>query len=137
MTTRCRPELSFHHVGIAVHSMQKALHTYSDIMGFKVVEGPTQVPVQNVVICFVQAPPGVLLELIEGLSDTSPVKGFLEKNNPGPYHLCYRTPDLSEAIAYFREQKCIVLRRFTHEGMGLHRFAFLYSPDHQLFELCE
>jgi catechol 2,3-dioxygenase-like lactoylglutathione lyase family enzyme len=105
-------EMTFHHVGIAVQDLEKALEIYTGIFGFRRVIPPLEVPPQRVKVCFLEAPPDMKIELVEPLNDKSP-------------------------IAYLKTEGCVLFRRFEMPAYGLRRFAFLLTPDKQLFELCE
>lgn len=131
------PSMRFHHVGVAVEDIGRALETYLGVFGFRRVTDTIEVAGQGVRVCFVEAPPGVLIELVEGIGDASPVRGVLRRAGPGPYHLCYRVDDLDQALRALRKRKCRSIRRFELTGDRTERFAFLSSPDGQLFELCQ
>lgn len=136
-SVRARDELTFHHVGVAVRSIEEARRYYSEALGFRPVSGVIPVEGESVRVCFLEIGEGVLVELIEGVGENSPVAGLLRRNGPGPYHLCYRTPDLEAAIARLRARGFRPLRSFEQRSGGLRRFAFLATPDGQLVELCE
>lgn len=126
--------LSFHHVGVAVKSLEAALDYYTTLFGLRQVGDPVEVPGENVRVCFIEAAPGVLIELVEGLGARSPVADIVARTGAGPYHICYRVADLDTAIRKLRDHGCFRLKRFERpQG----RFAFLLTPDRQLFELCE
>lgn len=129
--------LTFHHIGVAVRSIETTLDYYTDLFGFRPLAEPLEVPAENVRVCFVEAEPGVRIELVEGLHENSPVSGVLDRSGAGPYHLCYQVEDLDGAIRRLRSHRCRLLDRFEHPVHGLRRFAFLAAPDGQLFELCE
>ncbi len=129
--------MTFHHVGVAVKSIAKALDYYLGVFGFRQVSEPIEVPSENVWVCFVEADPGVLIELVEGIGEESPVKNIVSQFGAGPYHLCYQVPDLDLALRRLRARRCRPIRRFELSVHGLRRFAFLLTPDRQLFELCE
>jgi len=127
--------MRFHHVGVAVTSIERALGYYTGLFGFHQRTAPIEVPAESVRVCFVEAPPGVLIELIEGIGESSPVKSIAEKVGGGTYHICYEVDDIDQAITTLRRSRCFPFRRFEMPGHG--RFAFLLTPDRQLFELCE
>jgi methylmalonyl-CoA epimerase len=129
--------MTFHHVGVAVKSIDRALDCYENVFGFERVAGPMEVPPEQVRVCFVRAPGGPLIELVEGLGEESPVNGVLERAGAGAYHICYQVDDLDEAIRALKREGCFPFRRFQVERSGRNRFAFLLTPDRQLFELCE
>ncbi|MCP5117498.1 MAG: methylmalonyl-CoA epimerase [bacterium] len=154
-------EMSFHHVGVAVKSIDAALEYYTGLFGLRQVSEPLEVPGEHVRVCFLEAPhlstsgalphlslsgtlppsggtaPGVLIELVEGIGEKSPVADIVSRTGAGPYHLCYRVDDLDAAIRRLRAGGCLRLKRFERPGPGPGRFAFLLTPDRQLFELCE
>jgi len=129
--------MRFHHVGVAVPSIEKALDYYIGVFGFEQVAPPVDVPMEHVRVCFVRADPGVMIELVEGVGDESPVKALLERTGAGTYHICYQVDDIDAAIRILRRNKCLPFKRFEMPTHGLRRFAFLLTPDRQLFELCE
>ncbi len=139
-TSSSKPlDMAFHHVGVAVKSIDAALEYYTGLFGLRQVAEPLEVPGEKVRVCFVEAAPGVLIELVEGLGEDSPVADIVARTGAGPYHLCYRVADLDSAIRELRDGGCLRLKRFERDdgGGGPRRFAFLLTPDRQLFELCE
>ncbi len=133
--------MSFHHLGVAVKSIDAALAYYTGPFGMRQISEPLEVPGERVKVCFVEAPPGVLIELGEGLGEESPVADIVARTGAGPYHICYRVDDLDAALGDLRAQGCYRLKRFERSadsnGGGPRRFAFMLTPDRQLFELCE
>jgi len=133
--------MELHHVGVAVKSLETALGYYTDLFGLRRASEPVEVPGEGVRVCFLEARPGMLIELVEGLGEASPVADIVARTGAGPYHLCYRVRDLDTAIEKLRAGGCYRLKRFQRpaaaEDRGPRRFAFLLTPDRQLFELCE
>jgi len=129
--------MTFHHLGVAVPSIDSALAVYRDLFGFRQVGEPIDVECESVRVCLVEAPPGVLIELVEGVGDPSPIDEILARSGAGPYHVCYRVDDLDTTIRALRRAGCLPFKRFEKAAHGMRRFAFLLSPDRQLFELCE
>lgn len=128
--------LSFHHVGVAVRDLEEALQTYSGVFGFEPVSDPIDVEHEHVRVCFVRAG-DVLIELVEGIDEHSPVRQLLERTGAGTYHICYQVDDLDRAVRELRARRCFPFKRFEVPGQTPGRFAFLLTPDRQLFELCE
>lgn len=129
--------LKFHHVGVAVRSIEDALSYYRDVFGFEQISEPIEVEPESVRVCFIRTEPGVLIELVEGVGDASPVREILDRFTAGTYHICYQVDDLDHAISRLKEHRCRPFRRFEVDAPGPSRFAFLLTPDRQLFELCE
>jgi methylmalonyl-CoA/ethylmalonyl-CoA epimerase len=120
-----------------VRNIEKALAFYTGVLGLRRLTEPIPVPSQKVKVCFLELAPGALLELVQGFESSSPVEQLLEKTGGGPYHLCFQVPDLDAAIVTLRGKGCFRLNRFELPAHGMRRFAFLLTPDKQLFELCE
>lgn len=129
--------MEFHHVGVAVRSIARALDDYVGLFGYRKISTTLEVPSEHVRVCFLEAPSGERIELVEGLDETSPVAGVLDRTGGGPYHLCYSVPDLDAAVDWLRGRRCRLVKRFEQPAFGHRRFAFLLTPDRQLFELCE
>ena len=129
--------LSFHHVGCAVKSIDAALHYYTGIMGFERVSETVEVSSQQVRVCFVKLGEGILLELVEGMGEGSPVERRIESSGGGPYHICYEACDLDTTIQRLREKGFHRLKRFEMSVGERRLFAFMLTPDRQLLELCE
>jgi len=127
--------MRFHHVGVAVKSIDAALDYYLGAFGFRKVSEPVDVTPEHVRVCFIEVDPGVRIELVEGVGESSPVASLLERTGAGTYHICYQVDDLDVAIRHLRANRCLPFKRFEMPEHG--RFAFLLTPDRQLFELCE
>lgn len=91
------------HIGVATPSIADSVVYYREVMGAVEVSEPFDMPEQGVKVCFVDTPNGgTQIELIEPLSEASPIHGFLAKNPAGgQHHLCYEVPDIAEARAWF------------------------------------
>jgi methylmalonyl-CoA/ethylmalonyl-CoA epimerase len=76
---------------------------YREVMGAVQIAEPFDMPEQGVKVCFVDTPAGgTQIELIEPLSDASPIWAFLAKNPlGGQHHVCFEVPDIEEARAWF------------------------------------
>ena len=95
------------HIGVATPSIADSVAYYREVMGAVQITEPFDMPEQGVKVCFVDTPgqdggAGTQIELIEPLSDTSPIASFLEKNPlGGQHHVCFEAPDIDEARAWF------------------------------------
>jgi len=100
---------SFHHVGIAVRDLPKAIPIYKALFGYELTSGPFHDPIQNVSVCFLSRGEGdTVLELVAPLGPNSPIDGTLKKGG-GPYHLCYQVPDISAAINFLTAQDALLI----------------------------
>lgn len=130
------PELIFHHIGIACHSIERTCPFY-------VAQGYTAAPVvddpvQLVRVCFLDKASAPRLELLEPLDDRSPVARTLSTAGVTPYHLCYEVADIEAAIVMLRHQRFLLVSGPVEApAIDSRRVAFLFKKDTGLIELVE
>ena len=122
------------HIGVATPSIANSIAFYRDVMGATTIHEPFDLPEQGVKVCFVDTPTdsgmnGTQIELIEPLSEASPIHGFLDKNPlGGQHHVCYEVPEIHEAKAWFESQGKRVLGEPRIGAHGTPIF-FLHPKD--------
>jgi methylmalonyl-CoA epimerase len=94
--------LAVHHVGIAVQSIDEAMHFYGDKLGLSIVD-TVELPDRQLRVAFVKAA-NVLVELLEPTDPDTPVARFLERRGPGLHHLCFGTPDIREHLRDLKDK---------------------------------
>ena len=94
--------LAVHHVGIAVPSIDEAMHFYGDQLGLSIVE-TVDLPDRQLRVAFVKAA-NVLVELLEPTDPDTTVARFLERRGPGLHHLCFGTPDIREHLRDLKDK---------------------------------
>ena len=94
--------LAIHHVGIAVPSIDDAMHFYGEKLGLALVE-TVDLPDRQLKVAFVKAD-NVLIELLEPTDIDSTVSRFLERRGPGLHHLCFGTPDIREHLRDLKDK---------------------------------
>ena len=85
-----------HHVGIAVHSLDKALEFYRDTFGLH-VHASAEVQDQGVRAALLTIGQSEI-ELLQPLSPESPVGRFLERKGEGLHHVCFQTSDVDSEL---------------------------------------
>ncbi len=116
------------HVGVATPSIAGAREHYARLFGAACVGEAFDLPEQGVRVCFVEAG-NTQIELIEPLSDASPIAGFLARNPAGgQHHLCFEVADLDAAITDLTATGARVLGT---PRIGAHgtRIVFLHPRD--------
>lgn len=84
------------HVAIATADLAKSAAVYRDLLGAKVSE-PHVLPEHGVTVVFVELP-NTKIELLQPLSENSPIAAYLEKNpNGGMHHVCYEVDNIIAA----------------------------------------
>ena len=97
------------HVGVAVPNIEQACETYRSLYGATDITIPFDMPEQGVKVCFVNLP-NSQIELIEPLSDASPIANFLKKNPAGgQHHVCFEVADINEAVTEMEKRGATVL----------------------------
>jgi methylmalonyl-CoA/ethylmalonyl-CoA epimerase len=83
-------------VAIAVPDLAAAAAQYRDTLGAR-VGAPQDEPAHGVTVIFIELP-NTKIELLHPLGDSSPIRGFLEKNPAGGiHHVCYEVEDILAA----------------------------------------
>ena len=94
--------LEVHHVGIAVPSIDDAMHFYGDKLGLALFD-QLELPERQLKVAFVKAR-NMLIELLEPTDPDTTVARFLERRGPGLHHLCFGTPDIREHLRDLRDK---------------------------------
>lgn len=125
------------HVGIAVHSIEKALRSYQVAMGLE-MEAAIEVEEQKVRVAMLPAGES-RIELLEATDPASPICRFLDKRGEGVHHICFRVEDLDRKLADFRRAGIQILPHAEGTGYEGRRIAFLHprSTHGVLIELVE
>ncbi|HOW16598.1 MAG TPA: VOC family protein, partial [bacterium] len=84
------------HIGVAVNSIDEQIPYYRDALGLEIEKIET-VESEGVKVCFIKVG-DTHIELLEPISDTSPVKKFLEKNGQGVHHIAYASNDIVKSV---------------------------------------
>jgi methylmalonyl-CoA/ethylmalonyl-CoA epimerase len=130
--------LKFKHLGVAVHDLEQAMLVYREILGYRLIAGPFNDPIQRVSVCFLApAEEGPELELVAPLTSDSPVRKILSSGG-GAYHLCYEARRFDDAMTVLSSQGCVVVSEpVPAVAFGGRRIAWLYMSTRQLLELVE
>ncbi|HEV7784258.1 MAG TPA: methylmalonyl-CoA epimerase [Thermoanaerobaculia bacterium] len=124
------------HIGIAVRSIAEARGLY-EALGLIVIS-IEEVPHEGVRVALLACGESHI-ELLEPLSDDSPIAKFLEKRGPGIHHLCLASNDVRADDARLREGGYQVLRPEPTRGAGGCWVQFVHpkSTGGVLLELSE
>lgn len=125
------------HIGIAVNSIEEQLPYYRDAMGLE-VERIETVASEGVKVCFIKVG-DTHIELLEPISDTSPVKKFLEKNGQGVHHIAYSTKDIVKSVLDVKGKNFQLINETPKVGAGGKLICFMHpkSTFGVLTEICQ
>lgn len=108
--------LTVHHVGIAVPSIDDAMHFYGEKLGMSVIDS-MELPERQLKVAFVGAA-NLLLELLEPTDPDSTVSRFIERRGPGLHHLCFGTPDIREHLRDLKDKGVELIDEAPRPGAG-------------------
>ena len=125
------------HIGIAVNSIDEQLPYYRDTLGLKIEKVET-VASEGVKVCFIKVG-DTHIELLEPISDESPVKKFIEKNGPGVHHIAYATDDVVKVVTDMKGKDFRLLNEQPKQGAGGKLICFVHpkSTFGVLTEICQ
>jgi methylmalonyl-CoA/ethylmalonyl-CoA epimerase len=131
--------MRFHHVGYAVKDIRRYLDEFLIPMFSPAsVTDVVSDPFQRVRVCFAQMPGGTVIELVQPLDETSPVRSFIGSNRGGLYHLCYEVADLELELPRFRRKGYLPLGEpVPAAALAGRRIVFLLTPQRDLIEFVE
>ncbi len=112
------------HIAIAVKDLNKEIELYKNIPGFN-FKGTEVVEEQKVTVAFFEVG-NILLELLEPLSEDSPIAGFLEKRGGGIHHIAYEVENIEEQIDQFEEKGIRMLNKEPKKGAHNAKIAFAH-----------
>jgi len=115
------------HLGIAVHSLEKAGLFYENVLGL-VCEKIEEVASQKVRTAFYRIGE-VHVELLEPTAPDSPIAKFLETRGEGIHHVAYRTDALEEQLARAAAAGCRLIDETPITGAGGKQVAFLHPKS--------
>ena len=125
------------HIGIATRGIQDAAKFYRDMLGLEVAE-TEEVADQKVRVAML--PIGEShIELLEAMSEDSPISRFLEKRGPGIHHIAVSVDDIRAALADLKAQGARLIDEEPREGAGGCLVAFVHpsSTGGVLWELVQ
>jgi len=110
------------HVGVAVSNLVEAVRFYQDVLGLE--PAPAEAA-DGATIVAVPAG-GAAVELLASADPESPIGKYLARHGPGIHHLCFRVPDLDQALARCRAAGYRLIDDVPRAGADGHRVAFLH-----------
>jgi methylmalonyl-CoA/ethylmalonyl-CoA epimerase len=125
------------HIGIATRGIEEAAIFYRDVLGLDIAE-TEEVVEQKVRVAML--PIGESrIELLEAMSEDSPISRFLEKRGPGIHHVAVRVDDIRSALASLKAKGARLIDEEPRTGAGGCLVAFVHpsSTEGVLLELVQ
>lgn len=129
--------LGIEHIGIAVNSIDESAPFWKTVLGLDTI-GFEEVKSQAVMTGIFDTLAGKV-ELLEGLSNDSPIRKFISKRGPGIHHVCFEVEDVSAAIKELKDNGIRVIRDKPMTGAEGYKVIFVHpqSTGGVLVELAE
>lgn len=125
------------HIGIAVNSIEQQLKYYKDILKLE-LEKIDEVKSEGVKVCFFKVG-DTHIELLEPITEDSPIKKFIDKKGEGMHHIAYKVKNIEEQILKLKAENVSILNEIPKIGAGDKKICFLHpkSSFGVLTELCQ
>lgn len=125
------------HIGIAVNDLEKTMSFYDDILGLEKLSVET-VESQGVSIAFFKTGE-TKIELLEPISDDSPIAKFIDKKGEGIHHMAIEVEDIEAKIEDMKEKGARFIGDKPTKGADNMKIIFVHpkSTNGVLLELCE
>ncbi|HET7522470.1 MAG TPA: methylmalonyl-CoA epimerase [Bacillales bacterium] len=136
-TATPQPPEKIDHIGIAVSSLDEALPFYVNHLKLK-LDGIEEVDSEGVKVAFLTVGE-TRFELLEPLSDDSPIAKFLEKRGEGIHHIALGVKDIAGRVSELKDNGVRMLNEEPKAGAEGAEVAFIHpkSAHGVLLELCE
>ncbi len=125
------------HIGIAVNSIAQAGNIYEKLLGTTIYK-TEDVPSESVKTAFLQYGPNKI-ELLEALSDDSPIAKFIAKRGEGVHHIAFEVKDIRAEMARLKGEGFVLLNEEPKVGADNKLVCFVHPKgvNGVLVELCE
>lgn len=125
------------HIGIAVKKLDEHLSFYKDVLNLPFL-GYKEVEAQKVKVAMFKIGESII-ELLEPISEDSPISNYLNKRGEGIHHLCYDVDNIEETLADLKGKNIKLINNAPVVGAKGVKVAFLHpkSTGSVLIELSE
>jgi len=128
--------LRMDHVGLVVQDMEAALHTYCDLLDFRLLQRLT-IAEQLVEAAFLDGGNGTV-ELIAPTDTASGTARFLQSRGEGVHHVCFEVEDIIASLAELAAQGVRLIDEKPRQGVhGLVAFVHPKATNGMMIELLQ
>jgi methylmalonyl-CoA/ethylmalonyl-CoA epimerase len=125
------------HIGIAVNSIAQAGNIYEKLLGTTIYK-TEDVASESVRTAFLQCGPNKI-ELLEALSDDSPIAKFIAKRGEGVHHIAFEVKDIRAEMERLKGEGFVLLNEEPKVGADNKLVCFVHPKgvNGALVELCQ
>jgi len=116
------------HIGVAVKNLDEAITIYCEILGFT-LEGVHVLKEHKVRVAFLSSGGETNIELLEPLSDDSPIVKFLEARGEGIHHFAVKVRDIEAVMKKLKEKGVFLVDDKPREGAQGAKIAFVHPKS--------
>ena len=134
-----QPEIEIDHIGIAVPSLDAPAKVFWEALGWPAISARETVGDQKVTVEMLPLGNRSQVELLEPLSEDSPIAQFIKKRGPGIHHICFRVKNIDELLEKLAGKGIRLINPQAVKGAHGARVAFIHpsSTGGVLVELSE
>lgn len=115
------------HIGIATNGIATGTDLWRDLLGLHPHE-IEDVPQQKVRVCMLPLGDS-RIELLEPMSDDSPISRFLEKRGPGIHHIAVEVDDINTTLIELKDKGARLIDEQPRAGAGGCLVAFIHPSS--------
>jgi methylmalonyl-CoA/ethylmalonyl-CoA epimerase len=120
-------EFELDHIGIAVEALSSGFEFYEALGFTEMVQ--EEVSSEKVKVGFLKLGNRCNLELLEAISDESPIRKFIEKRGPGIHHICLRVPDIEKVLLQLKAKGIRLINDTPRMGAHNCKVAFIHPAS--------
>ncbi|MCB0421601.1 MAG: methylmalonyl-CoA epimerase [Bdellovibrionales bacterium] len=115
------------HIGIAVESLDEGQKIYK-ALGLTVAS-VEEVVTEKVRVAMIPVKNQANIELLEPLSEDSPIAIFLKKRGPGVHHLCLRVDDIKPVVQKLKQSGVRLINEEPRPGAHGTQVVFIHPKS--------
>ena len=125
------------HIAIAVSNLDDAIELYKKVLGIEVAHREYVEEFKTDTATFKLGDSAI--ELVEGKSEDSAIRKFVESKGPGIHHIAVVVENIEETIAQLKSDGVKLIDESPRPGKENSRVAFIHpkSTEKVLYELVE
>ena len=129
--------LGIEHVALSVNKLNDSAKLFGSLFGIE--HGTREIIEDQQVVTDIYDTGQGKIELLDALSDDSPINKFLEKRGEGIHHIALKVDNLQIALDHLKENGIQLIDETPRIGVGGLLIAFLHpkSTHGVLVELCQ
>ncbi|MEJ2722973.1 MAG: methylmalonyl-CoA epimerase [bacterium] len=128
---------SVDHIAVAVEDLDAAIELFEKTLGLTVGHREQMTGMDVDIATFPVG--GIAIELLQGTSERSTVRKFVEKRGPGLHHVAFVVDDIEKSLAELRAKGVRLIDETPRRGKENSLVAFIHPQSTQgvLYELVQ